>query len=147
MKKLLTILFLAFSLLSQAQDRIMKVDQTTMMNLVDTLILSAQSAYKIESADTTVKAYKNAMIWLASTDGKEVSVKFWKGEDGYYFENIDGPFADLFPFWKKYFDPQADMSKITEAGQSKVIFTKAGDANRRVVFQKSSPGWMIIVRH
>lgn len=71
-----------------------------------------------------------------------------KGIPEYRFERVEGKFLNLYPFWKKYINPNADAIKLTEDGAAKrdeVFIPRADGRKISYCFIKQFDIWTIIL--
>lgn len=135
MKKL-TISFLALAFMCNAQTSLKFVsdNQNDMRTLADSIVLNAKHTFKFikegHIKESTVYYYKYVNV----TDTTDVLPVFYsmkmKGENAalevtgtpeYTFYAAKGKFLDLFPFWKRYINLNADISKISTSQDDKTI--------------------------
>jgi hypothetical protein len=117
--------------------------------IVNELATKANQPYHIAKADTAVKAFKVVTYTFTNSDStKNIYLKFFKGMDEvpyFEFRQVAGSYNDLFPFYKKFIDPTADI-EATKKKEQNVVIWKVGDIQKRIVFYRSGSEWLITVR-
>jgi len=84
----------------------------------------ASNSYLINSMNN----YNEGMVIYRCTSGSNnltmefTSISKMPG-DTFLFASITGIFEDVFPSWKKYYQPHADYKKVYTTGYSKTIVT------------------------
>lgn len=135
MKKILLLLFGCFALFTaQAQNRDVFTckDTTTCVSNIDILLQDAKRTYnKVDSymydnkfiveykavepnSDATVKL---RVVFLKRAKGANLALE-QPGQTVYELQYIIGKYLDIFPVWKKYIDPSADIEALSTKGYS-----------------------------
>ena len=161
-------LFVFLSMLAAAQsaDKFVFSSVDSVKAFSDSLALNAKRKFKFENASMSniTNAYVVSYYEISNTDSKYyLMVKFGKynvgenkameieGKPEYIFSFVEGRFLDLFPFWKKYFDPNADpmeLSNMISKFVNKTVVTTNGRTFTYSFSSRSSSGeiWQIIRR-
>jgi hypothetical protein len=129
MKTLLSLFIIALSLTATAQTTLKFTTGNTadVRQFADSMAMSAKHAYKfskvVETSGYYVMKYNSVadstampLIVAFSVENKGANADMQTaGTPQYTFARAFGRFLDLFPFWQRYFNPQAVAEKITEA--------------------------------
>ncbi len=129
MKQLLTLLVILFiGITTNAQLHFKTKDLKEVRQLADSIALTAKTPY-IFSEEGISKRDKNyyGVVYTNPKDKDDrLGVAFWishigrnldleiKGTPVYTFDFVYGNFLDLFPFWKRHINTNADAVKITK---------------------------------
>lgn len=129
MKTLLTLFIALFiSLTANAQLQFKTKDLKEVRQLADSIALTGKTPYQF-SKEGVSKRDKNYYVVLYANpndDYDRLGVAFWinyegrnidleiKGTPVYILDFVKGNFLDLFPFWKRHINPNADAVVITK---------------------------------
>lgn len=129
MRQLLTLLVILFiAVTTNAQLHFKTKDLKEVRQLADSIALTAKTPY-IFSNEGVSKRDKNYYVVVYTNpkdDYDRLGVAFWinhigrnleleiKGTPVYTFDFVRGNFLDLFPFWKRHINKNADAVKITK---------------------------------
>ncbi len=129
MKQLLILLTTLFiGIIANAQLHFKTKDLKEVRQLADSIALTAKTPY-VFSKEGISKQNSNYYVVVYTNpkdDYDRLGVAFWishidrnldleiKGTPVYTFDFVRGNFLDLFPFWKRHINKQADAVKITK---------------------------------
>ncbi len=118
--------------ISESSNLVIKDDEEKVREISDYLANNAKRNYDFKSADYS-RASKNYYIVSYTesgipekelTDKEKINMQFHvyyegentalevKGTPIFTFKHVKGRYLDIFPFWKKYIDPNADAETI-----------------------------------
>jgi hypothetical protein len=133
MNKVLLISFLFFSKYSFSQvERVFKTkDRQAVTDFVNEILVNTTKKYNQVRIDTS-KQNNSINFWYS--DGENfLNIYFYKfteggnkdleivGETYYGLQSIKGIYKDLFPFWKKYFEGDAEFNQVALSKHGKTM--------------------------
>ena len=160
MKRLFCFTILLYALVSKAQVsvplRTAKISDV--LATVDSAAQNAKNEYTLTKLDTAQGKLHGDMYFVLTDKNnaeKKLILRFLKSKEGrnadigiagttyYYLLTVNGGFLDVFPFWKKFVQPDANMDKVIKEEGSYLLLME-GDKQRRVNLQKEGPDkWYI----
>jgi len=136
MKTKFTLLFLVLTFICTAQTSLKFVsgNKGDMRTLADSIVLNAKHTFKyakegqIKESSVYFFKYVNitdttnvlALYYNIKMKGENVALEV-TGTPEYTFYAAKGKFLDLFPFWKRYINRNADIAKISTSQDDKTI--------------------------
>lgn len=162
MKKLLSIIvvsFISLSAKSQSADILYNVSKDSARMISDELASLAKRKFVYSSTFENLKAY--AIIFKyrdANDESNELKIYFSvnnvgenraleiQGTPRYYFYMVQGKFLDVFPFWKKYIEPEADAEKMSNIYRTTVILKSSGKYNPHLTLSREYDEFKILLQ-
>lgn len=151
MKTQFTLAALVFVIVCNAQSqRVLRTDQSTdVISFLDSF-----ESFRIADVDSSAAIYKPITFQLQNESSRMVLVKFGRENQGNTFklDEVVGTYKDLFPVWKKYFEPEANFDAIanhkTKTGTANHFVALTVDERERKVnfFKTGADEWRIKVR-
>ena len=154
MKRSLFVLFLMMNIAANAQLSFVTEDLKDVRNLADSVALNAKRKYVYEKEGTPSGEPNYYMIAYSNIDDSndKMNVVFRinrvgynpaleiEGTKEYSFHGVSGRFLDLFPFWQKFIDNNADMELCSKQ------LNKATVNGLKYELYDGTP-WRIVRRH
>lgn len=156
MKKLLILLLLPFYMQAQTNNRIIFKERKQVFEVVEQLLATTKNSYKLVEIDS-VKC-RSCISFTYSDSVHKLTAFFYKDKSkgnydlgipdtiNYRFGGITGFYLDVFPFWKQFFQPEADMIVVQGEGHGKVITLNEANKTWIVTMNKEREAWMIDAR-
>ena len=136
MKKLIllvTVLFSTIIALAQNADPFFHTSKDSLKIVCDGLASMAKTKYTFISFSENLKRAGGVITYRdTNNEDNRLSIFFSVYSEGanealeipgtpvYSFYSVRGNFLDVFPFWKKYIDPNADAEKTSNSNMTKV---------------------------
>jgi hypothetical protein len=111
MKPLLCLLFLFTGIGAKAQSEaaFFTRDSASMIDIAKLVVENAKNRYQL---DKVIPHYTSAEIWYRNDDKTLLRTNFKFFPDrSLALTHISGLYVDIFPFWKKYFDADAQLEE------------------------------------
>ena len=157
MKKLLVIIILiSNAAAAQIQEKIKTTSRADVDLIVNLVLNETTKKYTQVKVDSVKSRY---YIDNQFSDGENlVNVYFAKYNEGgnkdlnitgsnyYRFARVAGVYKDVFPFWKKYFQPDADFLQVATNKNGKVVQLQSNGDNYSAAFNKAGDAWIIEIR-
>ena len=155
MKKNLLVVFFAFSALAiNAQVKFISSGLIDVRQLADSIALNAKREFVFEKEGKALNSHNHYVVLYSEkgNDENRMVVAFWikmvgwnealeiEGTPEYRFERVSGKFLDLFPFWKRHINPDADAEMITTSNREKDEVKIEGS---RFVLKNTGTQWEI----
>lgn len=153
---LLICLFTAFSASAQMEKTFSSRDSSDITKLVNTVLASTKNQYHLDTLDVRRVTPKYESISVKYSDGTHwLRIDFTGIKSGgnfdlgtpdtlnFTFVELTGFFQDIFPFWKKYYQPDADMVTVVNDGRGKVIVVSYLKGTMVSAFNKDGDLWSI----
>lgn len=147
---ILFILFISSNSFSQNADLFYNVSKDSAKLIADDLAAIAKSKYQFVSFTENPKRGGAIFYYKdADNDDNRLSVYFRiynetleiSGTPRYYFYKVEAKFLDVFPFWKKYIQPDADDVKMSKNESfNKVYLKSSGKHQPQIIFEKAYSG-------
>ena len=121
MKKILLLFTMLISLNAFAQktEAFVSSDATGIKNIVSRIMEHTANEYHLDKVFNTSQ---NVQYWYRHDVHDKIDMHFQKIFDStWMLKTLRGRYEDIFPFWKKYFDENADMQATETAKKGKVI--------------------------
>ena len=165
MKKTLLFLFillLSISVQAQNIEALNCEKEEDCVAIADSLLKSAKRPFKLLRTDSVTYSSRNyiKLIYTESSDSKEplkMAILFRvkqigankaleiKGKTLYEFYSMQGKYLDIFPAWKKYINPDADIEKTSDFGGKKEFRKDSGSIEHRYTIEEDQYGdWIIL---
>ncbi|MFT3750949.1 MAG: hypothetical protein QM768_21730 [Agriterribacter sp.] len=152
-----TLLLLSISVSSFSQDRFFNTTNRKDVDYVLNEVLSnTKNKYNQVKIDSL--RYENVIEFHYSDGEHQLYVEFNKNEKGgnkdlgipdtlkYSFSALRGFYQDVFPFWKKYYEPEADYVQTAMTKHGKPNASEL-PTKRVAAFYKNAEEWILIIRH
>lgn len=137
-----------------AQVKFSSTDLTEVRQLADSIALNATSDFVFEKEGQALNSHNHYVVLYSDKENNEnkLLVAFWintvggnpameiEGVSEYRFEHVAGNFIDLYPFWKKFINLDADAETITTSPLKKDEIIVAGE---RFELKSTSSRWEI----
>jgi hypothetical protein len=158
MKNLIIILLLIISAsaFGQMEKTFSSKDSSDIPRLIDLVLKDTKNKYQLYNIDTS----KENAIQVIYSDGKhKMIIEFARVKPGsnhdinipdmmhYTFVSITGLYGDVFPFWKKYYQPDAKRSATAKMRHGKVIITPYLNGKMISAFNKYGDYWELENRY
>jgi hypothetical protein len=156
MKSLILAALLCAALISRSQE-ILFTDSTK-ISPIATSIITESPGYHLIRIDTSQS--KKSLSFIYSDGSNTLSIEFAIMKMGgnkdlelpdtvyYKLAAIKGPYKALFPYWKKYFQPDADLIEVQANGHGKVVIQPyKGKKYFVCAFNKSRSWWITFDMH
>jgi len=123
MKKLLGLLLLitGLNVIAQSERAFFTRDSASMVNISNLVVENAKNKYHL---DKVLPRNSSAEIWYRNEDNVLLRATFKFFPDrSVVLTHVTGIYDDIFPFWKKYFDADAQVEDRTKGKKLKIITT------------------------
>jgi hypothetical protein len=151
MKNLIIIwlLLIYSSAIGQMEKTFSSKDSSDIPRLIDLILKNTKNRYHLNNINTT---HENAIEAIYSNGTHNLIIEFTRSNPDsnttvYTFISLTGLYKDVFPFWKKYYQPSAKMSAIAKAAHGKVITTSYIDGKMISSFNKYGDNWELENRY
>jgi hypothetical protein len=156
MKSLILAALLCAALISQSQEILFK-DSTKIPHIVSSIIAESPG-YHYVRVDTSKGKASFSHIYSDSINTLSIEFLIWKigGNrdleipDTVYYKlaAIKGPYKALFPYWKKYYQPEADLIEVQANGNGKIVIQPyIGKEYFVCAFNKGRNWWITFDMH
>ncbi len=117
MKKLFFILFLFINATLFAQTgKGFATDSANIINFANSVVATAKNSYQPD------KVFRHRFVvelWYRSSLPEKIRMEFRILPDKTaILVHLTGYYEDIFPYWKKYYQPDADMTDLEKAGKT-----------------------------
>ena len=119
MKKFFFILFVFFNVSTFAQTgKGFATDSANIINFANSIVASAKNTYQPD------KVFRHRLVvelWYRCSLPEKIRMEFRIMDDKTaVLVHLTGYYEDIFPYWKKYYQPDADMATLEKAGNSEM---------------------------
>lgn len=157
MKKLVFILLFIINAraFAQMEKTFTTRDSSDISRLINLVLKNAKNKYKLTN---TNNSHENAIESVYSDGTRKLIFEFLRINSSanqssntpdsihYTFISVTGPLKDLFPFWKKYYQPDAKMNATLKATHGKTIQRPYQVGEMISTFTKYGDNWEIETR-
>ncbi len=131
-------------------------DSSDIPKLINLILKSTKNTYHLNNINT---AHENAIEVIYSDGTHKLIIEFSRikagsnhnlnttGTTEYTFISVTGLYKDVFPFWKKYYQPDAKMAGTAKATHGKVILTPYLNGKMISAFNKYGDYWELENRY
>lgn len=143
----------SLSVSAQLEKKFITTDRTDVTNVVNLILSNTKNQYKLEGVDTLTCG--PCLLYHYSDGLHTLVISFIKLKSGgnsdleipdtlhYTFAAIQGFYQDVFPFWKKYYQPDAEMVDVAKTGNGKVIMHEDSKGTWVSTFNKGGEIWQL----
>ena len=94
-------------------------DSSGIKSIVSLIMSGTKNEYHL---DKLFNLRQDVRYWYRHDLHDKIDIHFQEVFDStWMLKTLDGPYEDIFPFWKKYFDGNADMEATKTARKGKVV--------------------------
>jgi hypothetical protein len=158
MKNLIIILLLIItaSAFGQMEKTFSSKDSSDISRLINLVLKNSKNKYHLDNINTT---HENAIEAIYSDGIHKIIFEFSQVKSGgnhdlnipdtmhYTFISVTGLYRDVFPFWKKYYQPDAKIKAIAKTTHGKVIITPYLKGKMISAFNKYGDYWELENRY
>lgn len=125
-------------------------DSSDIHKLIDTILTTTKNKYQLKNINTV---HENAIEAVYVNGTHNLIIEFTSNKPNgstttsYSFISITGLYEDVFPFWKKYFQPNADMTSIAKTNYCKPVIIPYAEGNMISSFNKYGDYWELENRY
>jgi hypothetical protein len=151
MKQLILSALLCVAFHAHSQE-ILFTDSSKISQVVSAIVAEVP-AFHFVRVDSSRSKESFSHIYSDSTHTMKINFAIWKMggnkdlelPDTVYYQlaSIIGPYKVLFPYWKKYYQPEADLISLQADGHGKVFITPFIGKKYFVCTLTKSNGWWI----
>ncbi len=147
------LLTLSAAAYGQMEKTFISKDSSDINKLINIVVTGASHKYHLITIDTV---HENAIEAVYSDGSHKLIFEFLhiSGINAnaanpvlYTFISVTGPFKDLFPFWKKYYEPDAKMNATLKASHGKIVARPYLDKQMICGFNRYGDNWEIENRY
>lgn len=117
---LLTLIVINFDSFAQIQKTFFYSDSAGIKNIANLIIENSKNKYQL---DRVFNQKTNVEYWYCHGQHTLITIHFQvfpdKSTRPFILKGLTGNYEDIFPFWKKYFQEDADSAVIQKAGAVK----------------------------
>lgn len=143
MKKviLLLLLFVNVYAFAQKQEAFFCRDSANIKNIANLVIENTKNKYQLERV---ISQRQDVEFWYRHEkhDLVRIHFKFFPDRSA-VLAGLTGNYEDIFPFWKKYFQQDADMAKMEKERSGKLVTTPFLNGTAEFSFRKGGSIWQI----
>ncbi|MEP6595229.1 MAG: hypothetical protein ABJA71_04745 [Ginsengibacter sp.] len=147
---LISVLIIHTEAFGQMEKTFTSKDSSDIPRLIDLIVKNTKNKYRLKNINTI---HENTIEVIYSNAAHNLIFEFTRNQPGgdttssYTFISLTGLYEDVFPFWKKYYQPDAKMAPTAKATHGKVIITSYVEGKMISSFNKYGDYWELENRY